>query len=274
MATRQQQVASQRVVRTQHKQTYEPPPKPPSRSEGEWGWLWLAAAGLVATYLAAPWAARIGQGWVERIFGGGGGGIGGGGGGPPCLDVLDPACWGPGSDLFNWGTRLPEGMQAAALLLLFLCFLAYWAYLVSRLPLKLSWQSHLRLSKAVKPSPFVIVLVVGIANSDFLMTYLGRLIIDERMWTGFISAILGFAYVGGVAAFAPGKLESIDVNEPAGQALNRSRSAVRYVLTLLAAIFLFNTGCIAASLIPNAIAAVPPGYSWWCVIYPVPCVFE
>lgn len=237
------------------------------------GWLMLGSIALVGTYFAASWAgtwaATIGQPWVEAILGGS---IGGGDGGdPPCKDLPTWLCSVADFDALYWGPYLPEGMSAVIMLLLFVGFLCYWLYLILRMPVVPTWQNHLHLSKAIKPSSVVVILVVLVANSDFLMTYAGHLLINSRTWSAFITAIIGFAYIGLVALSAPSEIATMGKSNPSLIALNRTRAPVRYFLSLLAAVFLLNTGFIASTLIPNALAAAPPGYNWWCVLWPFGC---
>ena len=221
----------------------------------------------------------MGQRAVDKMVGGGAGS-----GGPPCDNWPDWLCSGAGFDVLNSASRLPLDVQAAALLLLFLLFLGYWIYLLLRLPLVPTWKNHRAFSKAVKPSPFVIVFVVAVANSEFLMTKLGWLIINARVWTAFLAAIVGFTYLLGVRALAPKEgsaaamFDQLDYFSRPHAAINqmernldRSKAPARYVLTLLGAVYLLNMGWIAATLIPNTLAAVPSGYNWWCVLWPFGC---
>lgn len=267
--------------RSQHQssRSYEPPPEPPSGGENDPAdWTWTTLFGLGAVYFLAPWSARMGQRFVDKIVGGGAGS-----GGPPCDNWPDWLCSGAGFDALNPASRLPLDVQAAALLLLFLLFLGYWIYLLLRLPLVPTWKNHQSFSRLVRPSPFIIVFVVAVANSGFLMTKFGWLIINARVWTTFLAAIVGFTYLLGVRALAPKKssavatLEQLDFLRPHGAIkqiehdLDRSKAPARYVLTLLAAVYLLNMGWIAATLIPNTLAAVPPGYNWWCLLWPPWC---
>lgn len=241
--------------------------------DGPLVWFALGSIALLGTYFAASWAgawaAQVGQSWVDIILGGDLGG-GGGGGEPPCKNLPAWICSAADFDAFGWGANMPEGPAAAIMLLIFLGFIAFWIYLLMRLPIIPTWQNHVALSKVLKPSTFVVFFVVAVTNSE-LTTALERMLITPRTWTAFAAALVGFSYIGLTTLLAPRQLAAISADDPELPELNRKRAPARYLLSLLAIVFLLNTAFVAFTLLPNALVAAPPGYDWWCVLWPFGC---